>query len=49
VDALIEAVRPLLAPGRDRLAAFAQCAACQAKRRELGPRSTVLEAAFHVV
>jgi CRISPR-associated protein Cas2 len=49
VDSLVEAVRPLLAPGWDRLAAFEQRPACRAKRRELGPRSTVLEAAFYVV
>jgi CRISPR-associated endonuclease Cas2 len=48
-DALIASLRPLLTPGRDRLAAYAQCPACRAKRRELGPRSTVLEAAFYVV
>jgi CRISPR-associated endonuclease Cas2 len=49
LTALVDSARPLLEPGRDRLSAYAQCAACRARRRELGRRSGVLEAAYYVV
>ena len=47
--ALVQSLEPLLEPGRDRLAAYAQCPACRSRRREVGPRSHLLDAVYYIV
>jgi CRISPR-associated protein Cas2 len=49
LEAVLQEAGTRLAPGYDRIHAFARCDRCAAGTRTLGPERTVLEEPFYII